>query len=472
VRDRPRTTRTALLALLAGIAAPALGAQQTLGVGPGSPYPTISAALRDASAGDTIRVASGTYREKLRIERPVTLVGEGWPVVDAGGTGHVVEALAPLEIRGFVLRGSGFDVDQENAGVIARGATVKVLGNRLEDVLYGIYLKQAPGSQVVGNRIHGKPLAPARRGDGIRLWYSPGSRVTGNDVRGARDVVAYFSDHLVLEDNVIRGGRYGLHYMYSHHSRLVGNRLYGNQVGAFLMYSNDIELIDNVFAEAEGPSGMGLGLKDSDAVAVRGNLFLENSIGVHLDNSPSSRDRVNDFDGNTFALNGAAVRMLPSVTGNRFYGNDFLANDAPARVAGGARTGQVRQNDWSGNHWSEYAGFDRDGDGVGDAPYVHAHLADDLLERRPALRIFALAPALDALDALVRSFPLLRPEPVVADPVPRLSIQAARRWQEEWPGRGASGWAKGAVESAGWALAAVAALGALGAGSRRGERHR
>jgi nitrous oxidase accessory protein len=471
VRDRPRITRAAVLALLAGIAAPAAGAQRTLDVGPGSPYPTISAALRAASAGDTIRVASGTYRERLRIERPVTLVGEGWPVVDAGGAGHVVEALAPLEIRGFVLRGSGSDVEHEHAGVIARGATAKVLGNRLEDVLYGVYLKQAPGSLVVGNRIQGKSLPLPRRGDGIRLWYSPRSQVAGNEVNATRDVVTYFSDHLVLENNVIRDGRYGLHYMNSHHSRLAGNRVYGNEVGAFIMYSHDIELIDNVFAEAEGLSGMGLGLKDSDAVAVRGNLFLENSIGVHLDNSPSSRDGVNDFDGNTFALNGAAVRMMPSVTGNRFRGNDFLANEAPARVAGGARTGQVLQNDWSGNYWSEYAGFDRDDDGIGDAAYVHAHLADDLLERRPALRIFALAPALVALDALVRFFPLLRPEPVVADPVPRLSIQVARLWLDE-PGARRQARTGGAGQGAAWALMAVAALGALRAGSRGGEGRR
>jgi nitrous oxidase accessory protein len=457
----------AVCALLA-TCVPGLAAQRTLRVGAGH-FPTISAALEAAGDGDTIRVAAGRYPERLRIERSLTLIGEGWPIVDAEGAGHVVEALAPIEIRGFVLRGSGSSLEAEHSGVIVRGARAIVAGNRLEDVLYGICLKQAGGSRIEGNRIRGKALDQARRGDGIRLWYSPASRVTDNEVRATRDVVAYFSDHLTIERNVIHGGRYGLHTMYIHHSRIANNRMFDNQVGAFLMYSNDILVAGNVLADAAGPSGMGLGLKDSDAVRARGNLFLENSLGVYLDNSPGDPARANEFAGNTFAANRAAVRMLPSVTGNRFVGNDFLDNGVPAQVAGGAPRDQARQNDWSGNYWSDYAGFDRDGDGAGDAPYVHAHLADDLLERRPELEMFAHAPALAALDALVRWFPLLAPAAVVVDPAPRLSRVAGGDWQEE---RAPADAAERFAGSAAWALAAGGAIGAIGAGARRRERGR
>lgn len=459
-----------MVALAASIAlAPPTRAEgRTLEVRPGSAYATIGAALAEAQPGDTIRVAAGKYAERIRIQLPVTLIGEGWPIIDGEDVGHVVEALAPFEIRGFVLRGSGSDLEAEHAGVMVREAPARIIGNRMEDVLYGIYLKQAPRSLVAGNRIRGKSFGLARRGDGIRLWYSADTRVTGNEVRGVRDVVAYFSDRLALDDNVVRESRYGFHLMYCSDSRLTGNRLYDNQVGAYLMYSSRFRLTGNVFADAAGSSGMGLGLKDGDEIVAEENLFLENSVGVHLDNSPSGPARPNRFEDNTFALNGVAVRMLPSVTGNGFHRNDFLANGAPARVAGGARAGQVAQNDWSGNHWSEHAGFDRDGDGRGDAPYVYAHLADDLLERRPELRIFALAPALEALDRVVQFFPLLRPEPVVVDPEPRLAIAAARRWREEGPGASAAD----PAAPLGWGLVAAASLAAIAAGVRHRERGR
>ena len=37
-----------------------------------------------------------------------------------------------------------------------------------------------------------------------------------------------------------------------------------------------------------------------------------------------------------------------------------MRNDRPALVSGGTGRGQAGQNDWDGNHWSGYSGFDGD----------------------------------------------------------------------------------------------------------------
>ncbi|MEE9471829.1 MAG: DUF1565 domain-containing protein [Gemmatimonadota bacterium] len=153
-----------------GLLAPPPLAGQPIRVGPGAKFSTIGDAVAAARAGDTVLVAPGTYSERLVIERPLTLKGEGWPVVDGEGIGHVVEVLAPLRLEGFLIRGSGDNVVEEHAGVMVREAPgTRIVGNRLEDVFFGIYLKGSPGSRVRGNRIEGKPFAPPRRGDGIRL---------------------------------------------------------------------------------------------------------------------------------------------------------------------------------------------------------------------------------------------------------------------------------------------------------------
>lgn len=451
-----RSARAILTAgLLAVAATPA--AARTWRVGPSGPWTTIGAALERAAPGDTIRVAAGVYRERLVVRRAVVLLGEGWPVIDGGGAGHVIEALAPIELRGFVVRDSGSRVDDEDAGLMVRGGTARVVGNRFEDVFFGVYLKKAPDSVVADNEIRGKPFVPPRRGDGIRLWYSPGTTIEANRVVGARDLVVWFSDGLVLRGNEVVGGRYGLHYMYSNHCRIEGNRLVGNEVGAFLMYSRGLELVDN---RIEGSGDMGMGLKDADEITAVGNLFVENAVGLHLDNSPHSVGVENRLADNVFARNGAAVRLLPSVAGNRFSGNDFLDNDRPVEVAGGARTGQAEQNDWAGNHWSDYAGFDTDGDGRGDSPFVYARLADDLMSRHPALRLFAESPAFGALDLVARFFPLLAPQPVVVDSAPRLAAAATERWAAAAPARRGST-AGRAGAGAVWALAAVVAAAAL-----------
>ncbi len=420
-------------AVLFVAAGPTEAGAQALRVGPGAPHATIASALAAAGPGDTVRVGPGVYRERLSVERPVVLLGEGRPVIDAGGEGHAVEATAELEIRGFELRNTGTVVEREHAAVMVRGARAVVADNVMEDVFYGVYLKEAPGSLVRGNRIAGKDLPPPRRGDGIRLWYSSDTRVLDNRVRRTRDVVVYFSSGLEVRGNVITGGRYGLHYMYSDHNVFRQNVFEGNQVGAFVMYSRDVRLEDNVFAESRGASGMGLGLKDADGVVARGNLFVRNESGVYLDNSPRARDGRNAFRANLFLYNESAVRMLPSVAGNDFRANSFVGNTRPAAVSGGMGRGQAAQNDWTGNYWSGYAGFDRDEDGVGDTPFVHARLSDDLMSRHEALKLFARSPVMPVLEAVRRFFPFLEPEPVVADSAPRLEASALARWERRPP---------------------------------------
>jgi nitrous oxidase accessory protein len=455
---------------------------QAITVGPGADFATIAEAVRSAQPGDTVRVTAGLYRERIQVTVPLTLRGEGWPVVDGGGDGHVVEVLAPLRLEGFVIRGSGDGVEEEHAGVMVRDAPgTRIEGNRLEDVFYGVYLKNSPGSLVSRNAITGKPFTPPRRGDGIRLWYSSGSGILENVVIGTRDVVIYFSDSLLVRGNVIEDGRYGLHYMYSNHNVFERNRFDGNEVGAFLMYSVGIRLRGNVFANAAGLTGMGIGLKDSDLIEASGNLIVGNVIGIHLDNSPHSLESTNRFDDNLLLANDAGVRLLPSVTGNVFEHNEFVNNGSPVIVAGGSDTGQAARNLWRANYWSEYAGFDQDGDAEGDTPFVHARLADDLIGRHPALGLFDRSPALGVLEVISRFFPLLKPEPVVVDEAPLVRGRLLSRWVAETNGPSSDPAARSRVagsprpagpttwQSAAWLLLALGAIGVLWrAAGRRG----
>ncbi|HSR43527.1 MAG TPA: NosD domain-containing protein, partial [Longimicrobiales bacterium] len=216
------------------------GPPRTLTVRPGGPYAGLSAALADARAGDTVRVAAGTWEERATVACPVVLLGEEGAVLDGGGEGTVLSVRAPgAVIRGLTIRGSGRTVSTEDAGILAEAsAGLRVEGNTLEDVLFGVYLKESPDAVIRANRITGHDLPVADRGDAIRLWYSARGTIEGNVVRRSRDVVIWFSDSVAVRGNDIVGGRYGLHYMYSDHNRFERNRFRDNLVGAFLMYSS------------------------------------------------------------------------------------------------------------------------------------------------------------------------------------------------------------------------------------------
>ncbi|MBE0610565.1 MAG: hypothetical protein IH609_14390, partial [Dehalococcoidia bacterium] len=103
--------------------------------------PSIASLIAAASPGDTVVVLPGTYREQLVIDKQVTLVGEGRPVINGGGTGDVVVITADgVTIRGFVIEGSGTNVSDEPTAVRLRGNNAVVEDNIIRNVLYGVTL--------------------------------------------------------------------------------------------------------------------------------------------------------------------------------------------------------------------------------------------------------------------------------------------------------------------------------------------
>lgn len=421
---------TALPFLLLPIPAGA-GAQGDVVAVSGDDPGALAEALAQAEAGDTLEVSGGPYSGPLLVDKAVTLSGRSWPIIDGGGNGTVVRITAPgAALRGFVIRNSGDSLDEENSGVAVEAAGVEVANNRLEETLFGIYLREAPGSTVRDNVIHSKDLAVPRRGDAIRVWYSNGVRIENNVIEKGRDVVLWYSEDLGVFDNRVSDGRYGLHFMYCDDATIEGNVLINNSVGAFLMYSRRLRLHNNTIAYNRGPSGYGVGLKDMDDAVIEENVFVDNRIGIFLDNSPREVDSIGRIEGNVLAYNDVGITLLPSVRHNAFSDNSFVENQEQVSVAGG---GRLQENAWAvdgqGNYWSDYAGYDADGDGIGDLSYRSERLFERLMDRNSQLRLFLFSPAVQAVDFAARAFPFVKPQPKLTDDYPKM----AAVWPAEAP---------------------------------------
>jgi nitrous oxidase accessory protein len=382
----------------------------------------LSAAVRAAQPGETIRIPAGVYAAPLVIDRPIQLITDGEVLLDGRGQGDLLRIEAPdVTVRGLRLRGTGDSLDRENAGIVVAAPRARVEQNTLEDVLVGILLRNADETVLRGNRIAGKPLDAGRRGDGIRLWNSHHCRIEANQVIGVRDVVIWYSRGTRIVGNQVTSGRYGLHFMYAHDSVLEDNRLSDNSVGVYLMYSRDIVLRRNLITHNRGPSGYGLGLKDMDAVTAEENVLLANRVGIYLDNSPQRADCPGRLHRNVLAFNDIGLAFLPSVRHNLFSENSFIENVEQVAILGG---GELLGNDFAprgrGNYWSDYAGLDADGDGAGDVPYRAMSLFENLIDREPKLRLLLYSPVQQALDLAARALPLVRPAPKITDPAPRM----------------------------------------------------
>ena len=384
------------------------------------PAEQLAEAIAAAQPGDTIEVAGGTFHGNLVIDKPLTLIGRDGATLDAGNAGTVLRIDAPdTTVRGFNVRNSGNSLDREDSGIIAAAPRALVEDNVLENVLFGIYINAAPGTVVRGNHITGQELDIARRGDLIRLWDSDDVLIENNVTRNGRDAVLWHSERMTLRNNDFSHGRYGLHFMYCDDALIEGNRLTNNSVGAYLMYGRRMTLRDNLVAFNRGPSGYGIGLKDMDDSIIIGNRFLDNRVGAFVDGSPRELDSTGRIDGNLFAYNDIAMEMLHSVRRNQIRDNGFMENEAQVVIAGG---GRLEANEWTvggrGNYWSDYAGYDGNGDGLGEIEYRAERLLDSLLGRQPELRLFMYSPVVNAVDFAARAFPMVRPQPILVDAHP------------------------------------------------------
>jgi nitrous oxidase accessory protein len=388
-------------------------------VSPDGPYTTIAAALAEAADGDTVEVHGGVY-PALVVEKSVSLRGVGWPVIDGGGRGTVVVLSAPgASFGGFEVRRSGDDPDRDHAGITITAAGVAVENNRLRDVLFGVFVSQADSAVVRGNDISSKAgYDTGRRGDGVRVWYSRDVVIEDNHIHEARDVVLWYSGDVVLRANTIQNGRYGVHLMYCDGAQVEANTLRNNSVGLYTMYSSHVVLRGNLIRGQRGPSGYALGFKDADFVDVVDNVLVDNRAGVFVDGTPFSPAGQGTFARNILAYNDVGVILLTAVRGNRFEDNTFWENVEQVALQGGGRPGE---NAWRSNYWSDYAGFDLDQDGLGDSPYAAERFFESLVDREPILRALLYSPAAQTLEFAAASFPIIRPQPKLVDPAPRMT---------------------------------------------------
>jgi nitrous oxidase accessory protein len=454
-RRRGNALVAGTLALAAFGSAPARAADLVVGDG----YATIAAAAAAARDDDTIVLPAGVHHEHVTLARAVRLIGRPGAVLDGDGQGTVLRITAPgAEVCGLTIRGSGDTYTTEDAAIrIDHASDVRIVDTRIEDALFGIFVAQGDRCLIDGTTIVGKDLPHVRRGDGIRLWYSAGCHLTGNHVERSRDVIIWYSARTVVEDNVVRASRYGLHYMYSNDNVFRRNRFEDNQVGAAIMYSRGIELTENAFSFSNGPAAYGLLLKDSDDVFIIRNRFVQNATGLFFDGAPQSRGGRVDVRGNLIARGDVGVALQPLSQRIRFWENAFIGNRTQVQVLG---TGTAEGNEWSvdgrGNYWDDAVAYDRDGEGTSDIPYRLDSTYEALADRHPVLAFFDGTPGAEALDAAARLFPIFAPRPRLVDPHPltrpTLTAWTASRDEAAW---------SAALPAAGAMLVALAALTAL-----------
>jgi nitrous oxidase accessory protein len=280
-------------------------------------------------------------------------------------------------------------------------------------VLFGVYFFQAGGNIVTGNVLRGRAwMESGERGSGIHIWNSSGNTIVRNVITEMRDgMYLQNANQSFISGNRVHDLRYGLHYMFSDDNRFEDNDFYDNVAGAAIMYSSHIEFRRNSFVRNRGFSSFGILFQDSHDCVAEDNTISDNATGIFMETLSGSV-----FRRNVIAGNDIAVQAFSSAERDTFTRNNFIDNLSPFQLIG--KVTDIRWSDaGAGNYWSEYDGYDLNGDGIGDVPFKIQNLFERLEANYPRLRVYLFSPASQALAASERSFPVLE-GPRTFDPAP------------------------------------------------------
>lgn len=373
----------------------------------------LQAAIRAARSGDVLEIAPGSYRGNFVVDKPLTLRGLQRPVIDGGFLGDTVRITATdVVLEGLQVRNSGADLNAQNAGVYiqpgAHRAVVRDCG--LSYNLFGLWIEKAQDVRVENNTITGKrDLNSSQRGNGIQLYNTTGARIIGNNIGFVRDALYVdVSHHAEFRANKLHHSRYGTHYMNSYYNLWEDNDSYYNRGGLALMEAREQTVRNN---RTWGNSDHGIMLRTLQDSVIEGNVIAGNNRGFFV----YDVEYVKVLN-NLVVDNHVGVHLSAGSTRNAVEGNDFVSNREQVRYVGAKDEvwGQER-----GNHWSNYLGWDRDGDGVGDVRYEANDMVDRLTWRYPSIKLLMASPAVQALRLVAQQFPVLR-VPSVVDPKPRM----------------------------------------------------
>ena len=411
----------AALALLAVLALPASAA--TWRVQPGE---SIQAAVDRAAPGDVIEIERARYEGHVLVDKPLTLRGIDRPTLDGLLEGNVISVRAEdVTIEGVIVANSGGDTYYQHAGIYLYPGSHRAIVRNCDFsyTLFGLWIEKVEDVLIENNLITGKrDFNSPLRGNGIQLYNTQRARIIGNNVSFVRDAIYVDVSHdAIFRGNILHHSRYGTHYMTSYRNIWEDNETYYNRGGLALMEVRDQVVRNN---RAWGNSDHGIMLRTIQDSVIEGNIVAGNQRGFFIYDA-----YFNELRGNAIIDNIVGIHLWAGSKDNQVERNDFIANREQIRFVA------ARDMIWGaneGNHWSNYLGWDRNGDGIGDVRYEANDLVDRLTWRHPMMKLLLGSPAVQTLRVVAQQFPLLR-APSIVDPNPRMEPNNPD-WSQ-WRGR-------------------------------------
>ncbi len=400
---------------------------KTLHVGEEKQFKSIGEALAQARDGDVIVVYKGVYEESLLLDKRVHLKGIGKPVIEWEGSDNPFmpserNFLIGIKASGVIVE--GFTIKHKKAGrkraigiIVENAEKVVIRENSILDTSIGVRVINSEGVVIENNLIEGeKDLDVNQRGNCIDLTGSNKAVILNNKLRFCKDGIYMEVSHEGrVENNFIENSRYSIHTMWVDKGIWRNNVTKGNLLGMAIMYTKRAVIENNL---AVGNTTHGILLIQAERSIIKNNTVIGNSCGIYFFGAYK-----NELKGNLIMNHLIGIWSLAASEANVIEGNSFINNGVQVRFIS-----TKKKEEWKGNFWSDYLGWDMNGDGVGDVPYESGSYVDYILWRYPLSKFLFTSPALQTITFLEKQFPVFEASKIV-DPKP-LMKPIHSNWKE------------------------------------------
>ena len=374
--------------------------------------------------GDVLLLAAGSYVGNFVIPHAIRLSGMPGAEIDGGGQGNAITIKSSgVTIENLSIVNWGDDLTAQNAGIYSDKATdnLVIQNNRLKGDGFGMWLQKSQHLKVLDNTVEGNiAIRSADRGNGIQLSSIKHAEVRGNTIFHTRDgLYIISSQENLIDGNTMHDLRYGVHYMYSHSNKVINNLAYRTRAGYALMSSRNLKVLGNTSRDSED---YGFLMNFITSSFIQNNVIEK--VWTKPENKVLGRDgkglfvynsAYNTISGNKVESAEIGIHLTAGSENTKVYGNSFIAN--PTQVKYVSNKKQEWSLDGKGNFWSNYLGWDMDGDNIGDTVFEPNDGIDKLIWQYPEMKILMDSPAVLVLRWVQRQFPVLKP-PGIKDSFP------------------------------------------------------
>jgi len=370
-------------------------------------YSTIQEAINNASNGDTVFVKSGIYYENIDVNKTVSLIGENRnaTIIDGLGSGTTVFVRANnVVIDNLTIQGGGSygilldewtaDVTISNNLIVGNAYGIYPLGVSSRSIIVNntISNNQNMGVRVVGTASITNNTITSNGGVGVAVYLNSRAEIRGCNISNNwGGIWLSYSGNNILRNNRLEGNIYNLGFSIDYLWQAIQDIDTSNTVNGkpiyYLMNQNNLTV-----DPSSCPQIGFLGIVNSTNILVKDLESSDNGEGILLafmnnskvENVSVSRNfcgillvasYYNSIVRNTIVNNDQGIRVWGDTgsndgdrsSNNTFSHNNCINNSIQVYPFAGIN---IWDNGCEGNYWSNYAGTDANGDGIGDTAHI------------------------------------------------------------------------------------------------------